>query len=141
MQLILEGLSKKYPKNKLFENLNYTFETNNTYAITGENGSGKSTFIKIIAGVLAPSKGKVTFSEKGKTIEKDKIYQLLGIVAPYLNLIEEYTLKEHLDFHDLRFLFIVNLIEFQGMLISHSLYSIFCSFNLILRCTFFKQLF
>jgi ABC-type multidrug transport system ATPase subunit len=99
MQLILEGLSKKYPKNKLFENLNYTFETNNTYAITGENGSGKSTFIKIIAGVLAPSKGKVTFSEKGKTIEKDKIYQLLGIVAPYLNLIEEYTLKEHLDFH------------------------------------------
>lgn len=99
MQLIIEGLSKKYPKNKLFENLNHTFETNNTYAITGENGSGKSTFIKIIAGVIAPSKGKVSFIENGKTVEKENIYQLLGITAPYLNLIEEYTLKEHLDFH------------------------------------------
>ncbi len=99
MQLILEGLTKKYPKNKLFENLNHTFETNNTYAITGENGSGKSTFIKIIAGVIAPSKGKVNFIENGKLVEKENIYQLLGIAAPYLNLIEEYTLKEHLDFH------------------------------------------
>jgi len=99
MQLVLEGLTKKYPKNRLFENLNHTFETNNTYAITGENGSGKSTFIKIIAGVIAPSKGKVNFIENGRIIEKENIYRLLGIAAPYLNLIEEYTLKEHLDFH------------------------------------------
>ncbi|ADR23501.1 heme ABC exporter ATP-binding protein CcmA [Marivirga tractuosa] len=99
MQLILEGLSKKYPKNKLFENLNHTFEINNTYAITGENGSGKSTLIKIIAGVIAPSKGIVKYVEKGKLIDKESIYQILGITAPYLNLIEEFTLKEHLDFH------------------------------------------
>ncbi|MGM0580795.1 MAG: ABC transporter ATP-binding protein [Bacteroidota bacterium] len=99
MQLILEGLSKKYPKNKLFENLNHTFETNNAYAITGENGSGKSTLIKIIAGVTAPSSGLVKYIENGADIEKENIYRLLGITAPYLNLIEEFTLKEHLDFH------------------------------------------
>ncbi|WP_375580859.1 ABC transporter ATP-binding protein [Marivirga tractuosa] len=99
MQLILEGLSKKYPKNKLFEDLNHTFESNNAYAITGENGSGKSTLIKIIAGVIAPSKGNVKFIEEGKVVEKENIYKLLGISAPYLNLIEEFTLKEHLDFH------------------------------------------
>lgn len=99
MRLILEGLTKKYPKNKLFENLNLTFESNNTYAITGENGSGKSTLIKIIAGVIAPSKGKVVFSENDKILEKENIHQLLGITAPYLSLIEEFTLKEHLNFH------------------------------------------
>ncbi|WP_296620496.1 ABC transporter ATP-binding protein [Marivirga sp.] len=99
MQLILEGLSKKYPKNKLFDNLNHTFETNNTYAITGENGSGKSTLIKIIAGVIAPSKGKVKFIENNQSVEKEEIHHLLGITAPYLHLIEEFTLKEHLDFH------------------------------------------
>jgi ABC-type multidrug transport system ATPase subunit len=99
MQLILDGLSKKYPKNKLFENLNHKFESNNIYAITGENGSGKSTLIKIIAGVIAPSKGKVLFLEEGKTVEKENVYQLLGITAPYLNLIEEFTLREHLAFH------------------------------------------
>jgi|10_taG_2_1085330.scaffolds.fasta_scaffold130498_2 ABC-type multidrug transport system ATPase subunit len=99
MQLILEGLSKKYPKNKLFDDLNHTFEINNTYAITGENGSGKSTLIKIIAGVIAPSQGKVIFRENDKLIDKENIHQFLGITAPYLNLIEEFTLKEHLNFH------------------------------------------
>lgn len=99
MQLILEGLSKKYPKNKLFENLNHTFEINNTYAIIGENGSGKSTLIKIIAGVIAPSKGYVKFIKNGTSINKENIHQILGIAAPYLNLIEEFTLKEHLAFH------------------------------------------
>jgi len=99
MQLILEDLTKKYPKNKLFENLNHTFETNNAYAITGDNGSGKSTLIKIIAGVIAPSKGTVKFTEDGVAIEKEDIHHLLGIAAPYLNLIEEFTLREHLDFH------------------------------------------
>lgn len=99
MQLILEGLSKRYPKNKLFENLNYTFDLNNVYAITGENGSGKSTLIKIIAGVIAASKGQVTFKSNGEFIEKEKIHSLLGITAPYLHLIEEFTLKEHLEFH------------------------------------------
>jgi ABC-type multidrug transport system ATPase subunit len=99
MQLILEELSKKYPKNKLFENLNHTFEINNTYAITGENGSGKSTLIKIIAGVIAPSKGTVKYVENGNSIDKESIHQILGITAPYLNLIEEFTLSEHLNFH------------------------------------------
>lgn len=99
MQLILEELSKKYPKNKLFENLNHTFEINNTYAITGENGSGKSTLIKIIAGVIAPSKGTVKYVKNGNSIDKESIHQILGITAPYLNLIEEFTLSEHLNFH------------------------------------------
>jgi ABC-type multidrug transport system ATPase subunit len=99
MQLKLEGLTKKYPKNKLFDNLNHTFESDNTYAITGANGSGKSTLIKIIAGVIAPDKGQVNFIENGKTIEKEYIYKLLGITAPYLSLIEELTLEEHLQFH------------------------------------------
>jgi len=99
MHLILEGLSKKYPKNKLFENLNYKLESNTVYAITGENGSGKSTLLKVISGLIAPSKGKVKFIENNQEVEKEKIHQLLSITAPYLDLIEEFTLKEHLDFH------------------------------------------
>jgi ABC-type multidrug transport system ATPase subunit len=99
MQLILDNLSKKYPKNKLFENINYKFEINKAYAITGENGSGKSTLIKIMAGVTAPTKGDVVLVSNGKTVEKEKIFQFLSITAPYLDLIEEFTLKEHLEFH------------------------------------------
>ncbi|HET8858828.1 ABC transporter ATP-binding protein [Marivirga sp.] len=99
MQLILEGLTKKYPRNKLFTDLNFTFESDNAYAITGENGSGKSTLIRIIAGVIAASEGKVKFIDNGELIEKENIHKYLGIAAPYLQLIEEFTLREHLNFH------------------------------------------
>ena len=99
MELIIEQLSKKYPKNRLFDNLNYKFVSNNVYAITGENGSGKSTLMKIIAGVTPPTHGEVTFLEAGVKINKDNLHKMIGISAPYLSLIEEFTLQEHLDFH------------------------------------------
>lgn len=99
MEIQLLNLSKKFINNQLFKDLNYTFQSNNTYAITGSNGSGKSTLLKIISGYLSPTKGEVKYFNEGKEIVKENYFQYLNICAPYLNLIDDFTLREHLNFH------------------------------------------
>ncbi|MFO8091307.1 MAG: ATP-binding cassette domain-containing protein [Desulfatiglandaceae bacterium] len=52
----------------IIDNLNYTFENGKFYAITGPNGSGKTTVAKIIMGVNAQTAGSILF--EGKDISK-----------------------------------------------------------------------
>ena len=56
-KLIIESLSKTYGKKKALNNFSYTFEENGIYAIIGENGAGKTTFLKILANLIKSDKG------------------------------------------------------------------------------------
>jgi len=67
-------------------------------AITGSNGSGKSTLIRILAGVLRPSRGSVTLRINDTEIEREQQPFHVGLVAPYLNLYEAFSPAENLKF-------------------------------------------
>ena len=99
MKIILSGTGKKFNTEWIFRELSYTFEKDNAYAILGRNGSGKSTLLQVIAGSIHPNSGTVTYTKGGVDIPVEKIFQQLAIVAPYQELIEEFTLREMLDFH------------------------------------------
>ncbi len=99
MTISLEDISKRFNREWIFRNINLTLQHNTSVAITGPNGSGKSTLLQIISGNLLPSKGKVIYTENGKVIDEDKMYQYLTYCAPYLDIIEEFTLEEFLAFH------------------------------------------
>lgn len=98
-KIVLENTSKRYIKEWVFRDLSYTFEANNAYVILGSNGSGKSTLLQITATVLNPSKGKVMFYDKGDVIDESLYYKHISIATPYMELPEEFTLSEVLDFH------------------------------------------
>lgn len=100
MQIELSKLSKRYRYEWIFKNINYTFESSKCYAITGANGSGKSTLMRILSAYLSPTKGKIIHQYlKGKVLKPENIYQQLAYAAPYMDLIEELSLKEQLLFH------------------------------------------
>ncbi len=63
--LSINNLSVQFGKRILFDEVNVTFAQGNCYGIIGANGAGKSTFLKIIAGELDPTSGKVIL-EPGK---------------------------------------------------------------------------
>ena len=48
---------------------------------------------------MNPSKGQVVYSLDGKTIAPEEIYKYVSVCAPYLELIEEMTLREFLSYH------------------------------------------
>ena len=99
MKITAENLGKRFNKDWLFKNLNLSFQPNKSYAITGPNGSGKSTLLQIIAGIVPSSTGTISYSYKDHIVSPDNLYQHLSIAAPYQELIEEFTLRELLEFH------------------------------------------
>lgn len=99
MKISVSELGKKFNNDWIFRNLSFDFFSGETYAITGNNGAGKSTLLQILAGAVVPSKGKINFSINNIEIEADKIYRHISISTPYLELIEEMTAEEFLNFH------------------------------------------
>lgn len=65
--LSVNGVTVRFGKRILFEDVNIKFGKGNCYGIIGANGAGKSTFLKVLSGELEPSKGDVTI-DKGERI-------------------------------------------------------------------------
>lgn len=99
MLIKLTQVGKRYNFDWIFRKLTYTFEAGKAYAILGHNGSGKSTFINTLSGNLIPSEGSIDYQLQGKSIPEDTIYRYLSFSAPYLELVEELTLTELIQFH------------------------------------------
>ncbi|MGD1841823.1 MAG: ATP-binding cassette domain-containing protein [Thermonemataceae bacterium] len=100
MKIIVEQLGKRFNQEWIFKDFSYSFQLNQSYAIIGVNGSGKSTLLQVIAGIQPPSAGKLVYQATNqKNIEADQIFRYLSLAAPYLELIEEFTLWEHINFH------------------------------------------
>lgn len=98
-----ESLSKTFGRRLIFSGLSFGYTKNGVYGISGPNGSGKSTLVKIIAGLIAPSKGKVKHTIDGNEIPPEKLHNHIGFVSPYLVLYEEFTAWENLElFADIR---------------------------------------
>ncbi|MCX7637440.1 MAG: ABC transporter ATP-binding protein [Cyclobacteriaceae bacterium] len=99
VQLIADNLGKRFQKEWIFRNLSIRFEKGKIYAITGPNGSGKSTLLQILCGQLPPSEGEVSLTVNQVAIESDAIYRYISFAAPYMDLIDEFTLMEQIRFH------------------------------------------
>ena len=99
MKIILDNLGRRFNKEWIFRNIAYTFSQGQQYAILGPNGSGKSTLLNVLLGNLSPSEGKITYQTEGKEILPEHIFRHISLAAPYLDLIEEFTLQETIDFH------------------------------------------
>ena len=65
--LAVNGVTVRFGKRILFEDVNIKFGKGNCYGIIGANGAGKSTFLKVLSGELEPSKGDVSI-DKGERI-------------------------------------------------------------------------
>ncbi|MBL7803798.1 MAG: ABC transporter ATP-binding protein [Saprospiraceae bacterium] len=99
MEISLANAGKRYRLDWIFRGLNYTFRSGERYAVLGPNGSGKSTLLKVLSGHLSLSKGAIAFQNGGRQVPEEKVFQQISYAAPYIELIEEFTLEESLKFH------------------------------------------
>ena len=96
-------LEKSFLNKVIFRNVNLELKSGDSLAVTGRNGSGKSTLLKVLANLMKPNKGKVIVSNDSDVIPADKLHLCFGMIAPYLNLYDELTALENLEFfYDLK---------------------------------------
>jgi len=99
MIITLQNIGRRFNRDWIFKGVDYTFTSGESYAILGPNGSGKSTLLQVLNGSLSPSTGKIDFTNDGKPVEIETVFTHLSLAAPYLELIEEFTMSEMIDFH------------------------------------------
>ena len=81
--LELNGITKIFPGVKALDNVHFQLLPGEIHALMGENGAGKSTFIKIITGVHQPDAGELYLKGERVDIRNPKDAQRLGIAAIY----------------------------------------------------------
>ena len=99
MRILLTNAGKRFNREWIFRKANLEFSSGKSYAITGPNGSGKSTLIQTIGGMLQPSEGTMLYENAGQAIAPALIHRHISFCAPYLEVVEEMTLSEFLQFH------------------------------------------
>ncbi len=99
MQINLSAAGKRFNREWIFRNCTIQFNQGDTYAIIGPNGSGKSTLLQIVAGSMALSAGNINWQQDQSAIAPENVFDQISIAAPYLELIEEMTAYEFLQFH------------------------------------------
>ncbi|WP_330666158.1 ATP-binding cassette domain-containing protein, partial [Herbinix luporum] len=86
--LSLKNITKDYPGVKALDNVSISFKKGEVHALVGENGAGKSTFIKIISGAVRPTSGTIVYEGKEYSyLEPSKAIDL-GIAVVYQELIQ-----------------------------------------------------
>ena len=67
------------------------------FVVMGLSGSGKSTLMQLLWAQTIPSEGKISYEVNGQEITPEDAFAHLSIAAPYLDLIDTFTLKEQID--------------------------------------------
>jgi ABC-type multidrug transport system ATPase subunit len=96
-KLQARGLSKKFNRTILFEDIHLAGEPGDSLCVTGPNGSGKSTLLKILAGLQNPTKGDITYSAD-TDISRDEWMDHIGYTGPLINPYEDLTALENIHF-------------------------------------------
>lgn len=94
ISITINNLGKKFNREWIFRNLNYTINEGQKLVILGGNGSGKSTLLQTIAGFVSPNEGSLTYQLSKQSLKAEELMLHVSLASPYLQLVEEYTLTE-----------------------------------------------
>jgi ABC-type sugar transport system ATPase subunit len=98
--LEITNVSKSFPGVQAFSNISFDLFAGEVHCIVGENGAGKSTFIKILSGALRPDEGRINIRGTDFDFVTPPIAQQLGIQTIY----QETTLVPSLSIAENMFL-------------------------------------
>ncbi len=96
MELHIQGLNFSYGEKKVFEDTNIDLSADKITILFGKNGTGKSTLLKLIAGIERGDSGNISFSNKNGSIFSPK--GMIAYLGHKLAIKEELTVEQNISF-------------------------------------------
>jgi len=96
--IIAQGLQKSFGELRVWSDLSVKIPRGTTYCLLGPNGSGKTTFIRAVAGLLRPDGGNLQVL--GEPISNvSRVYPRIGYMTQHKALYPDLTLRENMEFY------------------------------------------
>lgn len=92
-----DNLTKKYGNFTVLDHVNITLKKKHIYGFIGENGAGKSTFMKIVTGLTYPTEGTFSILGKETETEKEKMRRYVGSMIEAPALYPQYSINQNLE--------------------------------------------
>lgn len=99
MTIRLDRIGKRFNREWIFRHLSASFAPGEIVAIVGANGSGKSTLLSVLWAQTPPSEGDIRFETASGEIPAEEAFAHFSIAAPYMDLADDFTPREQIDFH------------------------------------------
>lgn len=96
----IQNLTKRFADLTAVDNLNLSVPEGVIFGLLGPNGSGKTTTIRILCGILPPTSGQALIMGMDSFLQAEKIRMLIGYTSQSCSLYEDLTVEESLNFYE-----------------------------------------
>ncbi len=97
--IVAESLSKKFGSRVAVDSVNFSVRRGEIFGLLGPNGSGKTTIIRMLCGVLRPTAGRGVVGGHDVAQEPEKVKRAIGYVSQKFSLYPDLTVQENVDFY------------------------------------------
>jgi len=92
----VKNLKKNFGERNVVKNISFSIKENEILGLLGPNGSGKTTTIGMILGLLKPSSGEIFVNEMNIENHRIEILKRINFISPYIELPKKLTVKQNL---------------------------------------------
>ncbi len=94
----INNAGKKFGKEWIFRKVNLEILQGDKIVILGLNGSGKSTLLQALSTYLSLNEGTIVLKKENEILDSDDVYKYISYASPYIELIEDFTLIETINY-------------------------------------------
>jgi len=92
------GLKKRLGRNQALDGCALSFEPGLLHGMIGPDGAGKTTFLRVLMGLLRPDEGEIRFSQDGAVVAFAELRPQMAYMPQRQSLYGDLSIAEHLDF-------------------------------------------
>ncbi|HEY9730630.1 MAG TPA: ABC transporter ATP-binding protein [Drouetiella sp.] len=97
--IVLDHLTKQYGQQTVVNQLSFTVERGEIFGFLGPNGSGKTTTIKMLCGLLEPTSGTASVNGFDIRKEAEQVRRSIGYMSQQFSLYKNLTVEQNIDFY------------------------------------------